>query len=114
AAAMLVPCSGAEDAKAYKITLHRPAQVGDITHEHIKLQTNRSMRMTGGDKPLEGKLLDEKKEERKAELSGVREALEVSPHGKVLKLKFTVEKFSVQTGTEAAQEPFKAGTILTA
>ncbi len=104
AAVSLAP---AEDAKTYKITLHRPPTVGTKTRDVFQVKTARAQRLTS-----DGKVLKETKEELQAELAGVTEPLEVSPHGKIQKVKFTVEKFSVQMDAGAAQEALQAGAVI--
>ena len=97
----------AQDAKAYKITLHRPPVVGVKTHDVFQVKTERSQRISTGPK-----VLREMKEVLKADLAGVTEPLEVSPHGKIQKIKFTVEKFSVQVDAGAAVEALQPGSVV--
>ena len=99
----------AEDAKTYTLKLHRPPAVGDKSHEHFKISSEQSRKISAGKQKL-----DENAEDFRGDFSGVLEVMEVSPHGKPLKLQFTVESFKCQNGVEAETEPFKAGTVITA
>ena len=102
-----VSMAPAEDAQTYKITLHRPPIVGVKTRDVFQVKTARSQRLSS-----DGKVLKETKEAWQAELSGITEALEVSPHGKIQKVKFTVEKFSMQVDAGAAEVPLQPGTVV--
>lgn len=98
----------AQDAKAYKITLHRPPVVGAKTRDVFQVKTERSQRINSGPK-----VLREVKETLQADFAGVTDPVEVSPNGKMQKVRFTVEKFSTQVNAGAAEEPLKAGTVVT-
>lgn len=102
-----VSAAPAEDVKAYKITLHRPPVVGVRTRDVFQVKTARAQRLSS-----DGKVLKETKENLQADLAGVSEPLAVSPQGKLQKVQFTVEKFSVQVDAGAAEEPVKAGTVI--
>ncbi|HWB06764.1 MAG TPA: hypothetical protein VG796_27315 [Verrucomicrobiales bacterium] len=99
----------AEEAKTYTLKLHRPPSAGDKSHEHFKISSEQSRKVSLGKQKL-----DENAEDFRGDFSGILEVLEVSPHGKPLKLQFTVETFKCQNGVDAETEPFKAGTVITA
>lgn len=97
----------ADDAKSYLIKLNRPVKVGDKSHETFKLEAVKQQRVSSGEK-----VMSDKKEEIKAELTGVGEVLALTPNGRIQKLTFKLEKFVFQNDQEAPQEPFKAGATI--
>ena len=101
------PCSFAEDAKTYTIKVKRDPKVGGKSHEHLKMTSEQSQKLTLG-----GKKLKEESEDLKGELTGIIEVLELSPHKKATKIKFTVEQFSFQKDVDTEQNPLKAGTVI--
>ncbi len=101
------PCSDAEDARACNIRLHRPRKIGARTHENFKMTVENSQRLSS-----DGRVVKETKEKIEADLSGLNETVEVSPHGKVQKLKFTVGKSSVRVNSVPVPDAFNAGAVI--
>ena len=101
------PLARADEAKSYLIKLNRPVTVGDKSHETFKYEAAKQQRVSSGEK-----VVSDKKEVLKAEVAGVGEVLALTPHGRIQKFTFKLEKFVVQTDEGAPQEPFKAGAII--
>jgi hypothetical protein len=109
AAALIVPFSAsAQDGKKYQLKLDRPDKAGDKSQEVFSATLEKSQRITQGDTTLKEEVSDVK-----MELSGEQEVLEVSAQGKVKKLSFKVEKFTLKEEENPVQEPFKPGTVIT-
>lgn len=109
AAALVIPFSAsAQEAKKYQLKLDRPDKAGDKSREELSATLEKSQRIT-----QKGKVLKEDVSDTKVSLTGTLEILEVSDKGKIRKLTFKVEKFTVQEEDQTEEQPLKEGTVIT-
>jgi hypothetical protein len=109
ASGLILACPAlADEAKSYVLKLQRDPHAGEKSHESVKVTSEESVEATLG-----GRKLKSDAEEIRGELSGILEVIEVSPHGKVQKIQFTVEQFTCQKDVDAEEEPFEKGAVIT-